>query len=276
MYKNYKTILSISLLIVLATLSSCSNQETLKPHPSPTLNRSPQPPKGSSDPTTSTSNGVTYTLKNPKPIPTPTKIYRPSLIDSKYAKFFLTTKELAGFTVSNPPDIYKDGPQLQSEKQFYTCNGPQAHPLAKGPIDGQVAGDHYYKHFGPNLQVITSSSYFPTTTGKEFLEYISDDKTHEKCLIEFMQRFKGNASNTQDLKQEVISFKDNLLITRLTASDTPIKPGLNFYMFYTYSDSAVLSYTANVMGYNTPERADLSKKIIDLISKAILEKIKLT
>lgn len=271
-FSRCKNIIKPILIFLLAslfitTLSSCSgNREdgpaVVKPTPTP-----------SSQTPLETTN--IYTLENPKPIPTPTKIYQPTKTDNPIAKAFLTTKELPGFTVSNPPDVYTGGPQLESEKTFYACNGPSAHQLAKGPVDGQLAGDHYYKLFAPNLQAITSSSYFPTKTGKEFVEYIKKSKTHERCLIEFMQRFKGNASNTNDLKQEIVSFENNLLITRLYSTDTPIKPGLNFYTFYTYSDTALLSFTVNVMGYNTPARAKLSEEMVAIISSAILEKIKL-
>lgn len=249
---------SIYLVFISFTLilTSCSNKTIGE------INREVIPsPSSSNQPT-----------QSPKPIPTPTKLYPTTKIDSPIAEAFLKITDLPGFRVSSPAYADTPGEQLASEERYYKCMGDQAPELARGPVKGQLEGDHFYKQFGPYLAAITSSAYFPSTKGREFINFLQNDKLHESCLIEFMQSFKGNASNTKDLTYSIVSFEDNVLTTLLSGSDTPDKPGLHFYTFYTYTEKSVLEYTVNIMGRDTAERAKLAKEMSSKLISYLIAK----
>ena len=249
---------SIYLVFVTFTLilTSCSSKTISE------INQEAKPsPSSSGQPT-----------QSPKPLPRPTKLYPTTKFDSPIAEAFLKITDLPGFKVSSPPDAVTSGEQFESEEKYYKCMGDRAPELARGPVKGQMAGDHFYKQFGPYLAAITSSAYFPSKEGREFINFIKNDKLHASCLIEFMQRFKGNASNTEDLTYSIVSFEDNVLTTLLSGSDTPDKPGLHFYTFYTYTEKSVLEYTVNIMGRDTAQRAKLANEMRNKLTSYLITK----
>lgn len=255
------TISKILMVTSVLLLVSCSSNEEIANKNTPVVENSAS---SSSKPGPST-----------MPIPT----FPATIFTDPLAVALITDKDLPDYKVFNQSNYDRTEEEANNDATYNNCIGPTAPFVAQVVPEKQLNGDTYAKLFPKLSKLFISSTVIPSSTGKKDVDYFAKNKNFVDCYISYLKESTrisyGQASNNYSYK--VISYKDNVLVTIITA-DAPISakptPSTHAVTISTFTDKYVIQYYVGVVGSVKSEMDKIHASMVDQLTSLIKVKSK--